>query len=87
MNLRYRLERAQLASFNPVRQTRGAVGMIHRRLRARREASTIEANCSGSTMGRPRRADMLVRSTSAETMRKGFNYRGKHTAGVGQGVR
>jgi len=43
--------------------------MIHRRLRARREASTGEANCDGSMMGRPRHGDMLVRSASAETMR------------------
>ena len=57
------------ASFNSVHQSLGAVDMIHRRLRARREASTSDANCGGSMIGLPRHGDMLVRSASAETMR------------------
>ena len=39
------------------------------RLRARREASTIEANCGGSMIGQLRQGDMLVRSASAATIR------------------
>ena len=68
----------------------GAVGLIDWRLRARREASTSEANCGGSVIGRPRHGDMLVRSASAETMRnaptavRGCNLAGLAAVDLGQ---
>ncbi len=37
--------------------------------RARLEASTSEANCAGSSTGRPRHGDIVVRSASADTTR------------------
>jgi hypothetical protein len=41
-----------------------------RRRRARRDASTIDANWGGSMIGRPLHSDMPVRSTSADTTKK-----------------
>jgi hypothetical protein len=53
MNRRHRLERARSASSNSVHQSLATVGMIHQRLRTRREASTNDPNCGGSMMRRP----------------------------------
>ena len=70
LNLRPLGYERNLAKFSPVQHRPSASGSSHRRrLRARRQASTIDANCDGSMIGRPRQGDMPVRSASADTIR------------------